>query len=84
MRYNGSVIKERTKGLSKTINLNQLKDIERKLYEELAMISSMKSDAIRGGDYKFAESLASSEQYQRGKWGAILDLIEKLEAENEE
>lgn len=68
----------------KTITLTQLKDIERKLYEELAMISSLKSDAIRSGDYKFAESLASSEQYQRGKWGAILDLIEKLEAENEE
>lgn len=70
--------------MSKTITLTQLKNIERKLYEELAMISSMKSDAIRSGDYKFAESLASSEQYQRGKWGAILDLIEKLEAENEE
>ena len=67
----------------KTISLTKLKDIERKLYEELSMISSMKCDAIRAGNYKFAESLANSEQYQRGKWGAILDLIEKLEAENE-
>ena len=68
----------------KTLTLNQLKNIERKLYEELSMINSMKSDAIRSGDYKFAESLASSEQYQRGKWGAIIDLIEKMEVENEE
>ena len=68
----------------KTITLTQLKNIERKLYEELAMISSMKSDAIRSGDYRFGESLASSEQYQRGRWGVIIDLIEKLEAENEE
>lgn len=65
------------------INLEDLAKIEKEEYETLNTLSSMRYDYEKEGKVELAKSLEDSVKYQRGRWGMLKDLIDKLEDNNE-
>ena len=67
----------------KCITLQDLKEMERKEYETLSSLSSMKYEYKKEGKIELVNSLEEEERYQRGRWGMLMDMIEEMEGDNE-
>ena len=65
--------------MTKTLTLENLKEIERREYEDLQIIFNSKLEHDKNGDLDLVKSLEDSERYQRGRWSIICDLIDLLE-----
>ena len=79
--YNVSInlIKRKDKAMSKSITLEELKQIEREEYEEFQMLLDSKIEHSKKGEFQIAKSIEESERWKRGRWSMICDLIERLE-----
>ena len=65
--------------MSKSITLEELKQIEREEYKELQMLIEYKIECDKKGDFQSSKSIEESENRQRNRWGMVCDLIERLE-----
>ena len=65
--------------VTKCITLQDLKEMERKEYETLNSLSSMKYEYKKEGKIELVNSLEEGERYQRGRWGMLMDMIEEME-----
>lgn len=65
--------------MSKSITLEELKQIERMEYKELEMLIDYKIECDKKGDFQSSKSIEESEKWKRGRWAMICDLIERLE-----
>lgn len=59
----------------KIITLQELKDMEKKEYTSLNILSDI--------EHECDKDLENDKRYQRGRWSMLVDLIEKLEDDNE-
>ena len=67
-----------------TISLTTLKRMEADEYATLKDLIDLKHEYENEGNHKLAESIKRSEEFQRGRWSMMVDIIDKLELVNEE
>ena len=67
----------------KTLSTYDLREIEEREYKTLKTLNEILHEKEEEYDNDAVESMSKLVEYQRGKWGIIHDLLEKLEAENE-
>lgn len=67
----------------KTLSTRDLREIEDKEYKTLKTLNKILHEKEEEYDEDGVESMTKLVEYQRGRWGIISDLLEKLEAENE-
>lgn len=70
----------------KTLSTRDLREIEEKEYKTLKTLKTLNKilyEKEEEYDGDGVESMTKLVEYQRGRWGIISDLLEKLEAENE-
>ena len=67
----------------KTLSTKDLREIEEREYKTLKTLNEILHEKEEESDADGVETMTKLVEYQRGKWGIISDLLEKLEAENE-
>ena len=67
----------------KTLSTKDLREIEEREYKTLKTLNEILHEKEEEYDVDGVEAMTKLVEYQRGKWGIISDLLEKLEAENE-
>lgn len=68
---------------TKTLTARDLREIEDEEYKTLKTLNKILHEKEEENDEDGVESMTKLVEYQRGRWGIISDLLEKLEAENE-
>ena len=68
---------------TKTLTTRDLREIEEREYKTLKTLNKILHEQ-EDYDEDSVESMTRLVEYQRGRWGIIFDLLDKLEAENEE
>ena len=67
----------------KTLSTKDLREIELREYNTLKTLNEILHEKEEENDDEGVEVMTKLVEYQRGKWGIISDLLEKLEDENE-
>ena len=67
----------------KTLSTRDLREIEEREYKTLKTLNEILHEKEEEYDEDGVEAMTKLVEYQRGKWGIISDLLEKLDAENE-
>ena len=67
----------------KTLSTSDLREIEEREYKTLKTLKEILHEKEEECDEDGVETMTKLVDFQRGKWGAISDLLEKLEGENE-
>lgn len=65
------------------LTLYDLREKEEKEYKTLQTMAEIRREKEYEGDKDAIREMSLLENYNRGRWGMLRDLIEELEAENE-
>lgn len=66
----------------KNITLETLKELEAREYETLHNLSKLRYEYEKEGNPK-ADEVKKSEQWQQGRWGMLVDIIDELEEDED-
>ena len=69
--------------MTTVFTLYDLREKEEKAYKTLQTMVEIRREKENEGDEDAIREMSMLENYNRGRWGMLRDLIEELEAENE-
>ena len=69
--------------MTNVLALWDLREKEEKAYKTLQTMVEIRREKEEQGDEYAVKEMIELENYNRGRWGMLKDLIEELEAENE-
>ena len=69
--------------MTTVLSLWDLREKEEKAYKTLQTMIEIRREKEAEGDEDAIKEMSLLENYNRGRWGMLRDLIEELEAENE-
>ena len=76
-------LKERTKDMTSVLTIEDLREIEESEYKSLKTLQEILYEKEAEDDRNGIKEMKLLVNYQRGRWGAFQEMIEKLEGENE-